>query len=180
MRKNLILLGLLATVLLGLLAFSGRGQAPANSEQAVRKAAAAHLEAMNKGDVDGVMATWAPDADFIDEAGKTTRGHDALRALLKTMLADLKGSKIGNKIYSVKFLRPDVALVDGEQEVTSADGTHDSNRYAVVWVKSGDKWLISSARDLPAEVEEGPSLSYPQLRSLEWLNGDWVDDGGKG
>src|SRR5205085_1848423 len=83
-------------------------------------------------------------------------------------------------VYSVKFLRPDVALVDGSLETTSAEGTRDSNRYAVVWVKSGDKWLLSSARDLPAEVEEAPSLTYPQLKSLEWLIGEWVDAGGKG
>jgi uncharacterized protein (TIGR02246 family) len=126
------------------------------------------------------MAHLAPDADFIDEAGKTTRGHDALRARFKTMLPDLKGSKIGGKIYSVKFLRPEVAMVDGSLEITSADGTRDSNRYAIVWVKSGDRWLINSARDLPAEVEEGPSLAYPQLKSFEWLIGDWVDEAGKG
>src|SRR5262249_660721 len=101
-------------------------------------------------------------------------------ARFKTTLADLKGSKIGGKIYSVKFLRPEVALVDGSLEVTSADGTRDSNRYAVVWVKSGDRWLISSARDLPAEADEAPSLSYPQVKSLGWLIGDWVDAGGKG
>ena len=83
MRKNLIFLGLLCTFVLALPALNGQGQAPTSSEQAVRKAAAAHLEAMNKGDVDGVMATWAPDADFIDEAGKTTRGHDALRQALR-------------------------------------------------------------------------------------------------
>ena len=180
MRKNLILLGLLATVLLGLLAFSGRGQAPANSEQAVRKAVAAYVEAMNKGDLDGLMACLAPDADFIDEAGKTTRGTEALTARFKTLLPTLKGTKVGGKVYSVKFLRPEVALVDGALEYTSADGTRDSNRFAVVWVKSGDKWVISSARDLPAEVEEAPSLTYPQLKPLEWLIGDWVDDPGKG
>jgi hypothetical protein len=73
-----------------------------------------------------------------------------------------------------------VALVDGALEYTSADGTRDSNRFAVVWVKSGDKWVISSARDLPAEVEDVPSLTYPQLKALEWLIGDWVDDSGKG
>ena len=180
MRKNLIFLGLLATLLLVVPALSGQGQAPANDEQAVRKAVAVYVEAMNKGDLDGLMACLAPDADFIDEAGKTTRGHDALRARFKTTLADLKGSKIGGKVYSVKFLRPEVALVDGAMEFTSADGTRDSNRYAVVWVKSGDKWRISSVRDLPAEVEDVPSLTYPQLKSLEWLVGDWVDDSGKG
>jgi uncharacterized protein (TIGR02246 family) len=180
MRKYLILLALLATIFVGIPAFSEQGQAPTNAEQAVRKASAAHLEALNKGDLEGVMAYWAPDADFIDEAGKKTSGHDALTAVFKTMLADLKGYKIGGKIYSVKFLRPDVALVDGLLETTSSDGTRDSNRYAIVWAKSGDKWLISSARDLPVEVDEAPSLSYPQLKSLEWLIGDWTDDSGKG
>jgi uncharacterized protein (TIGR02246 family) len=179
MRKNLIFLGLLGTILLVIPAWSGQGQAPpANSEQAVRKAVAAYIEAMNKGDLGGLMAYMAPDADLIDEAGKATRGHDALKALFKTTLHNLKGSKIRGKIYSVKLLRPEVALVDGSLEITSADGTRDSNRYAVVWVKSGDKWLISSARDLPAEVEQIPSLSYPQLRSLEWTIGDWVDEAG--
>ncbi len=181
MRKNLIFLGLLATILLGVPAFSEQGQAPAaNGEQAVRKAAADYVGAMNKGDLDGMLAHLAPDADFIDEAGKKTHGHDALRAMFKATLADLKGSKIGGKIYSVKFLRPEVALVDGVLEYTAADGARDSNRYTIAWVKAGDRWLITSARDLPAEVEDAPSLSYPQVKSLEWLVGDWVDEAGKG
>jgi uncharacterized protein (TIGR02246 family) len=181
MRKNLIFLGLLATALLAIPAFRGQGQPPAaKGEQAVRKAVAAYVEAMNKHDLDGLMASLEKDADFIDEEGKTTRGQDALRARFKTMLPTLKGIKVSGKVYSVKFLKPDVALVDGELEFKSADGTRDSNRFAVVWVKSGDKWRISSVRDLPAEVEDVPSLTYPQLKSLEWLVGDWVDEGGKG
>jgi uncharacterized protein (TIGR02246 family) len=180
MRKHLIFLGILAAVLLGIPALKGQDKAPSSDEQAVRKAAAAYFEAMNKGDLDGLMACLAPDADFIDESGKTTRGTAALTARFKTLLPTLKGTKVGGKVYSVKFLRPEVALVDGALEFTSPDGTRDANRYAVVWVKSGDKWVISSARDLPAEVEDVPSLTYPQLKSLEWLVGDWADDGGKG
>jgi uncharacterized protein (TIGR02246 family) len=182
MRKNLVLLGLAGTVLVAIpvLSGQGQGQAPANGEQPVRKAVAAYVDALNKGDVDGLMAFMAPDADIVDENGKTTRGHDALAARFKTVLQDRKGSKVGGKIYSVKFLRPEVALVDGSLEFTAADGTRESNRYAFVWVKSGDRWLLSSARDLPAEVDELPSLPYPQLKSLEWLIGDWADEGGKG
>jgi uncharacterized protein (TIGR02246 family) len=180
MRKNLIFLGLLAALLLGIPALSGQAQAPSSDEQAVRKASAAFTEALSKGDLDALMAYWAPDADFINEAGKATRGQEALTALFKTKLSELKGAKIGGKIYSVKFLRPEVAIVDGSLEITPKDGERESNRYAVVWVKSGNKWLVSSARDLPAEVEEVPSLTYPQLKSLEWMIGDWVEEGGKG
>jgi uncharacterized protein (TIGR02246 family) len=180
MRKHLVFLGILAVILLGPLAFSGRGQAPAAGEQAVRKTVAAYIEALNKGNLDGVMAYWAPDADFIDEAGKPIRGHDALTARFKTTLPTLKGSKVSSEVYSVKFLRPEVALVDGSMDITAADGTRDSDRYTAVMVKSGDKWLISSVRDLPAETDDAPSIPYPQLKSLDWLIGDWADDGGKG
>ncbi len=180
MRRYLICLGLLAVPLVGIHALTGQGQGPAASnEEAIRKASAAFTEALNKGNVDGIMAYWAPDADFIDEAGKKTKGHDALRARLETKLSSLKGSKFRGNINSIKFLRPDVALVDGTVETLLADGERDANRYAVIWVKSGSKWLISSARDWPAEVEDLPSLSYLKLKSLEWLVGNWSDDAGK-
>ena len=57
MRKHLIFLGLLAALLLGIPALSGQGQPPAaKGEQAVRKAVAAYVEAMNKHDLDGLLA----------------------------------------------------------------------------------------------------------------------------
>jgi uncharacterized protein (TIGR02246 family) len=180
MRKYLICLGLLAVFLLGIPALSGQDRASAASnEEAVRKTSATLTEALNKGNLDNFMANWAPDADFIDEAGKKTRGHDALRAHFKTKLSNLKGSKFSGNINSIKFLRPDVALVDGTVETALADGEHETNRYAVIWVKSGARWLISSARDWPAEVEELPSLSYLRLKSLEWLVGNWADEAGR-
>jgi uncharacterized protein (TIGR02246 family) len=147
----------------------------AGDEQAIRKAATALVAAMNKGDLDALMALWTPDADYVDEDGNATRGKEALTALFKKGLADNKGSKITGKTNSIKFLRPEVAMEDGSLEFTAADGSKESNRYAVVWVKSGDRWLISSARDLPIEVSDLPSLAYPQLKGLEWLVGEWQD-----
>jgi uncharacterized protein (TIGR02246 family) len=188
MRKDFVCLGLLATIFLVILAFRGQGQPTTSGEpagrkatageQAIHKATAGFIDALNKGDLDGVMACWAPGADLIDATGKATRGHDALAAHFKTRLRELKGLKIAGMAQSIKFLRPEVALVDGKVQTTSADGERQSNRYAVVWVKSGDKWLISSARDLPAEVEEVPSLTYPHLRPLEWMVGDWANEAG--
>jgi len=121
------------------------------------------------------MAFWSPDADYIDESGKQTRGKEALTALFKKGLAENKGSKITGKTNALKFLRPEVALEDGTLEFAAPDGTKESNRYAAVSVKSGDRWLISSARDLPDEVTDVPSLDYPQLKGLEWLVGEWQD-----
>jgi uncharacterized protein (TIGR02246 family) len=147
----------------------------AGDEQAIRKAATALVQAMNKGDLDAILALWTPDADYSDETGKVTRGKDDLKALFKKGLAENKGSKITGKTNSIKFLRPEVAIEDGTLEFADADGSKESNRYIVVWIKTGDRWLISSARDLPDEVTDVPSLAYPQLKGLEWLVGEWQD-----
>lgn len=149
-------------------------------EEGIRKAGVAYIEAMNKGDHEALMALWAPNADYIDADGKRTHGRDAIGTLFKTSLPEMKGTRVSGKSHSIKFLRPEVALEDGSLEYASPEGGKESNRYAVVWVKSGDKWVISSARDLPAEVEDLPSLAYGQLRPLEWLVGEWENDGGKG
>jgi uncharacterized protein (TIGR02246 family) len=144
-------------------------------DQGVRKAGAGYMAALNKGDLEGILAFWAPDADYVDEAGKMTRGREAIATLYKKSLAENNGAKYKGQTYSIKFLRPDVAMVDGSVEITSSEGVRDSNRYAVVWTRSGDKWLISSARDLPTEIDDLPSLAYAQLKGLEWLVGEWTD-----
>jgi uncharacterized protein (TIGR02246 family) len=144
-------------------------------EQALRKAAAALVEAMNKGDLEALMALWAPDADYIDETGKVTRGKEALAALFRQGFLENKGSKVTSKLNSLKFVRPEVAMVDGSLEFTALDGSKDSDRYAAVWVKVGPRWLLSSVRDLPTEAVDVPSLAYPQLKELAWLVGEWQD-----
>src|SRR5262245_9241379 len=148
-------------------------------EQAIREANAAYVAGMVEGDLDKIMAFWAADGDYIDEFGKMTRGKDQIAALFKKALPELKGSKIAGRIHAMKFVRPEICLEDGTLEFTAPTGTKESSRYAVVWTKTGDKWLISSVRDLPAEVTDLPSIASAQLKDLEWLVGEWADDKGK-
>jgi uncharacterized protein (TIGR02246 family) len=146
-------------------------------EQAIRKACAAYTEAMNKGDLDTLLSMWAPDAVYINEAGKETSGTEAIRALLKQELPRLKGHKIDGRILSLKFPRPDVALEHGIMEITAPDGKREANRYSVVWVKSGDRWRISGVYDLAGDNQEAASAAAAQLKQLEWLVGEWEGQG---
>jgi uncharacterized protein (TIGR02246 family) len=148
----------------------------AGDEAAIRVANTAYAAAMSAGDLEAIMAFWAPDADYIDEAGKMTRGKDNITALFKKALPELKGSKVTGTVQTLKFYRPEICFEDGTIETTSPTGTKDSSRFAAVWTKTGDKWLLSSVRDLPAEVTDLPSLAAAQLKELEWLVGEWVDD----
>jgi uncharacterized protein (TIGR02246 family) len=155
------------------------GDAKTGAEAEIRKANTDYAAAMMAGDLDAIMAFWAADADYIDEAGTMTRGSDKIAALFRKAMPEFKGAKISVKIHSLRFLRPEICLEDGTVDKTTATGTRESSRFAIVWTKSAGKWQISSVRDLPTEVNDLPSLASAQLKDLEWLVGEWVDEGAK-
>src|SRR5262249_44070140 len=111
-------------------------------EAAIKKTLVDYGAALTSGELDQVMAFWTTDSDYVDEAGKMTKGKDQIAALFKKALPELKGAKVTSNLHSIKFLRPEVALVDGNIDTTSTTGVKDISRYAIVMNKTGDKWLI--------------------------------------
>src|SRR5262249_57048285 len=106
------------------------GQAKsANEESAVRAAVDSYTSAFNNGNLDGVMAHVAPDADFIDNGGKQYKGKADLTDVFKRSLADLKGCKLKSTITSIHFLEPDVAVVGGKAHVQPPSAATDLRQY---------------------------------------------------
>jgi uncharacterized protein (TIGR02246 family) len=156
----------------------GTGQTPtkaADEEQAIRSAVAAYAAAFNKGDMAGLAAVWAPDAEYIDEAGTVTKGRDQIANLFKQFVTDRKGSKMDLKVTSIRMLKGDVAMQDGTAIITGPDGTTDEGRYSAVWFKTDGKWQIRSARDLPYDGVTGAGGA---LKDLQWMIGDWEGEKG--
>src|SRR5262245_49457142 len=159
---------------------AGQGAGKGSGADAeIRLANANYGAAMTAGDIDAIMAFWTADADYIDEIGKQTTGKDKIAALFRKAAPETKGSKVNVRVHSLKFLRPEVCLEDGSVERTLATGTKETNRFAIVWTKTGDKWLISSVRDLPTDVTDLPSVAAAYLSELSWLVGEWADDSPK-
>jgi uncharacterized protein (TIGR02246 family) len=160
---------------------AGQAGAPTKTtaEAEIRKANADYGTALGAGDLDVVMAFWAPDADYIDEAGLQTQGSEKIAALFRKSLPESKGAKVAVRVQSLKFLKPEICLEDGTVERTLPTGTTESNRFAIVWTRTGDKWLISSVRDLPTEVKDLPSVAAAHLAELGWLVGEWANEADK-
>jgi uncharacterized protein (TIGR02246 family) len=151
-------------------------KATAEEEAAINKAFTAYLAAFAKGEVDAVLAMWTADAEFIDDDGKAYRGRDTLAPMFAKALPSYKGYKITGKLTSVRLIKPDVALVDGEQTFTPPRGEADVSRFTSVWVKTDGQWRIRSARDLTPEPA-GENVAGRRLRELDWLVGEWVYEG---
>lgn len=164
-----------ALITLGLVGAADRAapsKEKSKDEKSLRKAAGEYAAAFNKGDLDKLLTFWAEDADFIDDEGTVTRGHEALAARLKENLAALKGSKISFEITQLRFPRPEVAVEDGQGVVTTQAGAVEKSRYNAVWIKTDGRWLLSSVRELPSVQVAKESA----LHELDWLIGEWTPD----
>jgi uncharacterized protein (TIGR02246 family) len=160
--------------LAGLALFSPAAR-PADAEGEVRAAIDSYTAAFNKGDLNGLLAHFAADADFINDSGKQYKGKASLAELFKRSLTELKGYKLTVAVTALHFLRPDVALADGKADLTSPDGAVASGRFTAAWTKTGGKWLLSSVRDLPESPADLAPTTTP-LQQLDWLVGDWAHE----
>jgi uncharacterized protein (TIGR02246 family) len=177
MRKSLLCVGLAAACLLGIRGSSGDDQTrTVHTEQAIREATTAFADAFNKRDLAAFSALWAPDAEYIDEAGNVTKGRDAIAKLFKGYLDAHKGARITLKVTSIQALSKDVARQDGTSVLQDSGGTSDEGRYTAIWIKADEKWRICSARDLPSDSREASGNS--PLKELKWLVGDWEAEKG--
>jgi uncharacterized protein (TIGR02246 family) len=142
--------------------------------QAIKQAATAYSAAFEKGDIDELLSHWSPDAEYIDESGKMTQGHDAIGAMIRKNLENLKGYKLKLEGKGLRFVTADVAMVDGKATLVSPEGKEDVTPYAAVWVKSDGRWRVRSLRDLDDDDAKEPATAADHLKSLEPLLGDWV------
>jgi uncharacterized protein (TIGR02246 family) len=148
---------------------------PSADEKAIQTAIDDYCTAFNKGDGAGVLAIWAHDAEYIDDTGKSTKGHVALAALFKAALAASKGAKEQIKTSSMRFFN-DVAWQDGVSVLTQANGESESQPFTAIWTKKDGKWLLSLVREQPGEAADDKDAPNPHLKELSWLIGDWVHD----
>ena len=156
------------------------GRAGKDDEAAIRKQIRAFSDAYNRGDLDALAALWTADAEFVREDGKVISGKAAIRDMLETGIKALKGYKQRIRVRNIRFVRPEVAMEEGSAYLLAPDGTMQSGPYLAVWVKHGDKWLLSSVRDLPGseDDQDDKAPSYPRLKSLAWLIGEWTSRAG--
>jgi uncharacterized protein (TIGR02246 family) len=183
MRRATITLAVLAAAGLAVGLVGGQPPRPAGTETgarppagdaaAIRKTVTEYCEAFNKGDAQAVAAYWAPDAEYTSESGAETKGRAAIAGLFRQFFVDHKGAKMNLTVKSIRLIRGDVALGEGVSEVTTAEGP-DKGRFTAAWVKSADKWLLTSARDLPGEGE-----AANPVQGLHWLAGEWQSEGNR-
>ena len=102
------------------------GEAKSAADGEIRKANADYATALTAGDVDAIMAFWAPDADYIDEAGQQTKGAGQDRRPVQEGRPRNQGVEGGRPGDVPQVLRPEICLEDGAVERPPRPGSRRS------------------------------------------------------
>ena len=136
----------------------GAAPAPplASDEAQIRAIIAEQVTAWNAGDAKAFSASFAEDGSFTNIRGTVFYGHRAFEDRhVEIFRGFFKGSKLAMSPTRIRFVRPDVAIVDVATELSelrgrtppgvtaSADG-RIRTRLQEVFVKDGGRWRVAS------------------------------------
>jgi uncharacterized protein (TIGR02246 family) len=149
-------------------------------EVEIRDLLKAVTQAYNQADAKELAARFTDDAVLIDQDGNEVRGRDSIGRHYAEAFGNGPTCKISGKVGAVHFLSPDVASVVGRFQLEDNDGTAlSSGRYSLIVVRKADQWRLAELHDEATSTRESSATEAP-LRELEWLVGDWVDEGEDG
>ena len=127
--------------------------------------------AYEKGDVKGLAAFFAENAEYTTAEGETLVGSAAIEESMRVAFKEGKGSKLTINVDSVQVLTPDVVVEKGSSTVTAKDGDTNGVLYTAIHVKKEGKWKISQLIETPL-----PAVTpRERLKEVSWLVGSWQD-----
>ncbi len=130
--------------------------APQDSAQdkdraAIAKSVQNYMDSWNTHDVHAVAMTYTEDCDFVNNFGSPTHGRAGMEATFGPFMSGpYSATHQTGTVRTVRFLKPDVAAVDVDWEMTGAKNPDGSIRptrkgiHSLVMTKQGDgTWLIA-------------------------------------
>ncbi|MFO0905372.1 MAG: SgcJ/EcaC family oxidoreductase [Pirellulales bacterium] len=143
---------------------------------AIRAAVKSYTEAYNRGDAKAVAEHWSETAEWVSPSGQKIRGRALIEKALAGMFAELKGMKVELSEPTVRLVTSEVAVEEGTATVVVPGETPTASSYIAIHVKKDGKWKLDSVRETELAVEQ---FQRDGLDQLEWLVGEWVDNGPK-
>lgn len=166
-RSTILSLALAALAML----VPGLVHADEAGEAAIRKTLHEYAEAYNKHDAAAAGTFWAENATHIDRVtGDRTEGRAAIQADLAAYFESNPDTKLSAEIDSIRNITDQVAVVEGRSFINVEGADPEISNFSVIVAKSGDKWQLNTAEELPASP-----VSPSNLKDLESLVGKWVD-----
>jgi len=122
------------------------------------------VAAWNVGDEKAFSTSVSADASFTNIRGTVFYGHQAFEDRHREIFQGFfKGSKLAMSVSKIRFVRPDVAIVDVITDISQLQGRPPGinvstdgrihTRLQEVFVKEGEKWFITSYHNVDVKED---------------------------
>src|SRR5262245_29138410 len=162
-----------ATAAAGFILLAGCGAKPTDSaafEKQAKEDVRKFIPAFNTGDVETILAMYAPDAEVLAPSNPRAIGHDQIRALVTKLSGELKEGGVSLELNDddKAAASGDLGWHSGSYVVKDASGAViDSGNYLAVMQRQEDgKWLMirdtwNSDRPPPAPAADSAAAAPP-------------------
>jgi len=150
---------------------------PAAEEPALRKAMDDEESAWNRADAKAFSAAFRDDATFADAFGSVARGRAEVDKRIADVLATWHGTRVALKVRRIRVLKPDVALVEADAELTgwkklppgfrAEDDQIVRSRLLQVFQKEAGLWRVAASY----EVDVKTKLELPPVPEERTIRG---------
>lgn len=123
---------------------------PRSDEEAIRKLIECQRIGWNAGDPEAYASVFTLDADYVTFLGSRYEGRAAIAASYAPLFKKLlRGSRLNIHISQLRFLTPDVALVQSDAAVTKGSRqTRGNTRInTTIAVRTGDGWQLAASQN---------------------------------
>jgi uncharacterized protein (TIGR02246 family) len=134
--------------------------------------------AYNAADAKAVAAQFTADAILVDGEGTKVEGLEAISKRYTDAFAGGPTAKLSGEVESIRLVTPDVASVAGRFKLEGEGGEAlGGGGYHLLALRKDGRWKVAELRDQPDPTPEPTPTAAERLKELEWLVGDWVDEG---
>jgi uncharacterized protein (TIGR02246 family) len=162
MRKSFIAIALLTASLIPVFGHGKTSQNAPNAadESAIRALVQRCVEGWNKGSGEAFAAQFAEDSDYVVVNGMHIKGRRQNASGHQQIFDTIyKGTRLWVQVKSVRFLRPDVALMHTASKVLKPGESDASPEPEAIqtWTvsKHGKEWLIDAFHNTPIQGQGG-------------------------
>lgn len=133
----------------------------------------AFTDAFNKRNVRACLKFFADDCVLTEHDGSITKGHKELEEELTDTFKAEPNARISVSVESLQVVTPDVIIEEGKTTYYPDGKTLTAETdYTATHVKRGGRWVMTRVLSFNRVIVH----PYHELRELEWLVGDWIDE----
>ncbi len=128
---------------------------PMSDEDMVRARTDEFEQAVSNADVKAIGALFVEDSDLVDQAGVMHHGRAAIEERYQKLFdGAYKGAQANLEITSIRFVRPEIAIIDGTYELNGMKSPEGlplgivRGMFTNVSVKQNGQWMLHCSRPM--------------------------------